>query len=530
MSGPAALALDVRGVRKSYGGTEVLHGVDLRGRAGEVLAVVGANGAGKSTLIKILAGAERMSAGELRLDGSPVALRSPHDAHHHGIRTVHQELTLVPELSVTENLLMGHYPLRLGGLIDWRAAHARARVLLESIGYGAIDPRVEAGRLTVARQQMVEIAKALVGSVDQGGKSGKGSGGGAGGKGAAVGQAGEPRVLVLDEPSAVLAGADLDALFALIRRLQQRGVLVVYVSHRLAEVTELATTIVVIKDGRVVAETTPERTDENEMIRLMAGRRPGQLYPDRRGTAGEELLTVEGLSRPGEFSDVSFTLRAGEIVGLFGLVGSGRSELAHCVFGARRAAAGTIRASDTGTDRFRSPKDAIGAGLALVTEDRKRTGLVLGLSTADNIGLTTLKTATKGPFVDTARRRREALAMTERFDIRPAHSARLPVRALSGGNQQKAVLAKWLLTAPRVLLLDEPTRGVDMATRVEIYRMLDELAAEGLAVLLISSDLTEVLGATDRVLVMHEGRIAAELPSDRTSEDTVLAHAIGHPA
>ncbi|MET9552081.1 sugar ABC transporter ATP-binding protein [Streptomyces sp. NPDC006645] len=503
---PARPVLRIRGVHKSYGPTQVLHGVDLTGRAGEVLAVVGANGAGKSTLIKILAGAERMTAGELQLDGETVELRSPHDAHTHGIRTVHQELTLVPELSVTENLLMGHFPRRLGGLIDWKAAHRRARALLEGIGYGAIDPRIKAGRLTVARQQMVEIAKAL------------------------VSEGGEPKVLVLDEPSAVLAGSDLEALFALIRRLQERGVLIIYVSHRLAEVTELATSIVVIKDGRVVAETTPDRTDENELIRLMAGRPAGQLYPARRPPEGETLLEVHGLSRTGEFSDVSFALRAGEITGLFGLVGSGRSELARCVFGAEPAKAGIVCAPGRETVRFRSPREAIAAGLALVTEDRKRTGLVLGLSTAENIGLTTLRTTTRGPLLDTARRRRDVVSMVDRLDIRPAHSAKLPVRTLSGGNQQKAVLAKWLLTGPRVLLLDEPTRGVDMATRAEIYRMLDELARDGMAILLISSDLTEVLGATDRVLVMHEGRIAAELPSEGTTEDTVLAHAIGHAA
>ncbi|WSL51994.1 sugar ABC transporter ATP-binding protein [Streptomyces sp. NBC_01725] len=498
--------LRMSGVHKSYGPTRVLHGVDLTGRAGEVLAVVGANGAGKSTLIKILAGAERMSAGELRLDGAQVELRSPHDAHTHGIRTVHQELTLVPELSVTENLLMGHFPRRLGGLIDWKAAHRRARALLEGIGYGAIDPRTRAGRLTVARQQMVEIAKAL------------------------VSEGGEPRVLVLDEPSAVLAGSDLEALFALIRRLQERGVLIVYVSHRLAEITELATSIVVIKDGGVVAETTPDRTDENELIRLMAGRPAGQLYPARRPAGGDPLLDVSGLGRTGEFRDVSFSLRAGEITGLFGLVGSGRSELARCVFGAEPARTGTVRAPGSDTVRFRGPREAIAAGLALVTEDRKRTGLVLGLSTADNIGLTTLRTTTRGPLLDTARRRRDVDSMVDRLDIGPAHSAKLPVRTLSGGNQQKAVLAKWLLTGPRVLLLDEPTRGVDMATRAEIYRMLDRLARDGMAILLISSDLTEVLGATDRVLVMHEGRIAAELPSEGTTEDTVLAHAIGHAA
>lgn len=506
MSTPTRPALRIRGVHKSYGPTQVLHGVDLTGRAGEVLAVVGANGAGKSTLIKILAGAERMSAGELQLDGETVELRSPHDAHAHGIRTVHQELTLVPELSVTENLLMGHFPRRLGGLIDWKAAHRRARALLDGIGYGAIDPRVKAGRLTVARQQMVEIAKAL------------------------VSEGGEPKVLVLDEPSAVLAGSDLEALFALIRRLQERGVLIIYVSHRLAEVTELATSIVVIKDGRVVAETTPDRTDENELIRLMAGRPAGQLYPARRPAEGGTLLDVSGLGRTGEFSDVSFSLRAGQITGLFGLVGAGRSELARCVFGAEPARTGTIRAPGSDATRFRSPREAIAAGLALVTEDRKRTGLVLGLSTAENIGLTTLRTTTRGPLLDSARRRRDVVSMVDRLDIRPAHSAKLPVRTLSGGNQQKAVLAKWLLTGPRVLLLDEPTRGVDMATRAEIYRMLDELARDGMAILLISSDLTEVLGATDRVLVMHEGRIAAELPSEGTTEDTVLAHAIGHAA
>ncbi|MEV8409881.1 ATP-binding cassette domain-containing protein, partial [Streptomyces niveus] len=241
-------------------------------------------------------------------------------------------------------------------------------------------------------------------------------------------------------------------------------------------------------------------------------------------------LDVSGLGRTGEFSDVSFALRAGEITGLFGLVGSGRSELARCVFGAEPARTGAVRSPGSDAVRFHSPREAIAAGLALVTEDRKGTGLVLGLSTAENIGLTTLRTTTRGPLLDTARRRRDVVSMVDRLDIRPAHSAKLPVRTLSGGNQQKAVLAKWLLTGPRVLLLDEPTRGVDMATRAEIYRMLDQLARDGMAILLISSDLTEVLGATDRVLVMHEGRIAAELPSEGTTEDTVLAHAIGHAA
>ncbi|MEV6923344.1 sugar ABC transporter ATP-binding protein [Dactylosporangium sp. NPDC051485] len=484
------MTLALREVRKDFAGVEVLHGVDFAARPGEVLAIVGANGAGKSTLIRILSGALQMSGGEIHIDGERVELRTPHDAHAHGIRTVYQELSLVPELSVTENLLMGSFPRRYG-LIDWPAAHRRASELLQRAGFGMIDPRTRAGRLPVARQQMVEIAKALVS---------------------------EPRVLILDEPSAVLAGSDLEALFALVRQLRERGVLVVYVSHRLAEVLDLADRIVVLKDGQVVATTEPGRTSETELVRLMAGRQLERIYPPRRDAPGEPRLRVTGLSRPGEFTDVSFELRAGEIVGLFGLVGSGRSELAACLFGAAPVAAGG--------GGFAGPAQAIRAGVAFVTEDRAGSGLVLGMSVRDNIGLTTWRTVRRGPLIDVARQRRDADGMIERLGIRPPHCAGLPAVRLSGGNQQKVVLAKWLLTGPRVLILDEPTRGVDMATRVDIYRMVDDLARGGLAVLLISSDLTEVLGATDRVLVMNAGRLVGELRSEGTTEDQVLERAI----
>jgi ABC-type sugar transport system ATPase subunit len=337
----------------------------------------------------------------------------------------------------------------------------------------------------------------------------------------------EPRVLVLDEPSAVLAGADLDALFALIRRLQARGVLVVYVSHRLAEVLELASRIVVIKDGRVVATTTPDATDEGALIKLMAGRTLDRIYPERRPAPGEPLLRVDELGRTGEFDGVSFTLRAGEIVGLFGLVGSGRTELAACVFGASRPTTGTAgTAAGGGGPSFRNPAEAIRAGLAMVTEDRAGSGLILGMTVRDNIGLTTWRSTARGPFIDRERQRAAVTAMIDRLGIRPDGCAAMPVVHLSGGNQQKAVLAKWLLAGPRVLILDEPTRGVDMATRVDIYRMVDALARDGLAVLLISSDLTEVLGATDRVLVMRQGRLTGELPSAGTTEEQVLERAI----
>ncbi|GIF45603.1 monosaccharide ABC transporter ATP-binding protein (CUT2 family) [Asanoa ferruginea] len=493
--------LEFKDIHKGYAGVEVLHGVDLAGDRGEVIGVVGANGAGKSTLIKILAGAERMTAGELRIDGRPTTLDNPHDAHRLGIRTVYQELTLVPQLTVTENLLLGRFP-RKHGLIDWRAAHAQAKRILDDIGFGSINPRQIAGRLSVARQQMVEIAKALVS---------------------------EPRVLVLDEPSAVLAGSDLDALFALIRRLRDKGVLVVYISHRLVEVLDLATRIVVMKDGAVIATNTPGATDEDELIRLMAGRRLEQIYPDKRAATGEPALTVEGLTKDGEFDSIDLTVAKGEIVGLFGLVGSGRSELAHCLFGATRPDAGRIAVGGR-PHTFKTPQDAIAAGLALVTEDRKRTGIVPELTVRENVALTTLYATTRAGLVDSAAERRTVAGMIERLDIRPAHCATMPVVRLSGGNQQKAVLAKWLLKKPRVLILDEPTRGVDMATRVAIYGMVDDLAREGVAVLLISSDLTEVLGATDRVLVMREGRIAGELRSEGATEDQVLGYSIGRAA
>ncbi|WP_394846798.1 sugar ABC transporter ATP-binding protein [Pendulispora brunnea] len=479
--------LELRDVQKDFSGVKVLQGIDLRGGAGEVLAVVGANGAGKSTLIKILSGALPMSAGQMWMDGAQVDLRSPHDAHDLGIRTVYQEMSLVPELSVTENLLMGAFPVRFG-MIDWGAAHAQAEDVLHRVGFGSIHPRTKAKRLSVARQQMVEIAKALVS---------------------------EPRVLVLDEPSAVLAGSDLEALFALVRQLRERGVLVIYVSHRLAEVLDLATSIVVIKDGQVIETTEPAKTSEQELIRLMAGRRLEQIYPERRGAPGDVLFAVDALGRPGQFADISFRLRAGEVVGLFGLVGSGRSELARCIFGAEPAESG-----------FSSPAEAIRAGLALVTEDRARSGLVLGMTVRDNISMTTWRSNDWSPLIDAQSQKRDVARMVEQLDIRPAHCASMQAVHLSGGNQQKVVLAKWLLTGPRVLLLDEPTRGVDMATRVDIYRTIDALARQGLAILLISSDLTEVIGATDRILVMNQGRITGELRSAHATEDQVLTLAI----
>jgi ABC-type sugar transport system ATPase subunit len=489
--------LSLRGVRKSYAGVEVLHGVDLEAHGGEVLAIVGANGAGKSTLIKILCGAVKRDGGEIEVAGRREPLGNPHAAQALGIRTVHQELSLVPDLSVTENVLLGDLPTAKG-LVDWAAAHARARALLGRTGFSGIDVRTHARRLSVARQQMVEIAKAM---------------------------ASEPKILILDEPSAVLAGDDLDQLFALIRALRADGVLVVYVSHRLEEVMAIADRVTVMRDGMITATTTPGETSESELVRLMAGRGLDQIYPRRRTAPGAELLSTHGLCRDGVFSEVDLAVHAGEVVGMFGLVGSGRSEVAEVLFGAAPRTSGVIVLGGKPM-RLRSPKEAIDAGIALVTEDRKSTGLVLDLSVRDNVSLATMRTFRRRGLIDRARQARSVADMTAQLDVRPPGIDR-PVKHLSGGNQQKVVLSKWLLSKPKVLILDEPTRGVDVAARVDLYRMVDELTRAGLGVLMISSDLTEVLGMSDRVLVMHEGRIAADLRAQDTNEEEVLAYSIG---
>ena len=488
------MSLVLRDIRKSYGMAEVLRGINLQAEYGQVVAIVGANGAGKSTLIKILAGAVPKGSGDLELDGELLSLKGPHDAIRQGICTVYQELSLVPELTVTENLLMGVLPRRWG-LIDWRTARVRAKEILTSIGFDAVDERAKTSDLSIAKQQMVEIAKALVS---------------------------KPKILVLDEPSAVLSGSDLDCLYALVRKLRDQGTLILYISHRLQEVLSLADRIVIMKDGNFVAELDPKQATEDEMITLMVGRQIEVIYPERRENFGEETLTVEGLTRDGEFDDVNFRLRAGEVLSVFGLVGAGRSELVETIFGARRPEGGKVSIGEV-SGHFNAPAKAIETGFALVTEDRKTTGLILEHSVHENINLATMH----GMFLSLAGRRSNTEAMVKKLSIMPEHCKNMEVWQLSGGNQQKVVLSKWLLTNPSILILDEPTRGVDMATRAEIYRKIDELANAGFSVLMVSSDLTEAISMADRVLVMREGRLVKELQAKETNEEEVLAYAIG---
>jgi len=497
---PAVPFLEMCGISKRYGGTQALRSVNITAEAGEVHAIVGENGAGKSTLSRILTGAVRSDAGEIRLSGKPQTITSPLRGQQLGIRMVAQHANLVPNLSVTENVLLGGMPTtgRFGWWIDWEAAHRRVQQILERIGFQGIDVRRRVARLSPAQHQIVEIAKAV---------------------------AVKPNILIMDEPSAVLAQDDLTKLFALIRRLREENVLIFYISHRLDELYAIADRVTVLKDGALVGTVDPSRIQRDELIRLMVGRPLQDIFPRRDLKSGRELLSLHGLGRAGSFKDISFAVAEGEIVGLYGLVGSGRTEVARCVFGADRPGTGEIRVMGR-TLRPRSPRDALRAGIAMLTEDRIGDGLVLGLSIRDNVSLASFPAMSRWGILD--RRRQSALvqAKVRELDVRPPDIERL-ARMLSGGNQQKVVLAKWLLTDARILLLDEPTRGVDVAAKKEIYATIADLAARGMGILLISSELPEILGMCDRTLVMREGRLVGEFTREEATEEKILARAAG---
>jgi ABC-type sugar transport system ATPase subunit len=491
--------LTMRGIRKSFDGTQALGGVDFSATAGEVHAISGENGAGKSTLVKILSGALQRDAGEVLLDGKPAELGTPLRARRLGIFAVYQEFSLVPHLSVAENILMAQMPTRrLPGLVDWSAAYRRAEGILASIGFLGIDVRKVVRQLSVSHQQMVEIAKAV---------------------------AEQPRILILDEPSAVLSQEELNRLFALVRRLKQEGTLILYISHRLDEVFEIADRITVLKDGQLVGTVSPQEADLNQLIKMMVGRELGEIFPARHPPGAEVALEVKELAREGAFSDISFSMRRGEVVGMFGLVGSGRTQVARCIFGAEPFDAGEVRL-DGKPVRPRSPREAVKEGIALLTEDRKRDGLVMFCSVRDNASMASFESLSRWGVIDRRAQEAKVLQKVHELDIRPPLIDRL-ARQLSGGNQQKLVLAKWLMTEAKVLILDEPTRGVDVATKVEIYQLISDLAAKGMGILLISSELPEILGMSDRAFVMREGRLVGEFTRAQASEEKLLASAAG---
>jgi ABC-type sugar transport system ATPase subunit len=470
--------------------------VDLDVRGGEVHALVGENGAGKSTIINVLAGAVRRDEGDVRFGGAPVDFHSPAESQHAGIAVIHQELSTLPALSVAENIFMGRMPSRRG-FVDRRAMHDRARALLADVALD-VDPATPVAELSLSHQQLVEIAKALS-------------------RGA--------RLLVMDEPTASLTEHEVRHLLDLVRRLRTSGVAIVYVSHRLAEVFAIADTITVMRDGRTISSAATADSTPTQVVAQMVGRELAAGAPRVAHAPGETVLELRGLTRAPAVRDVSFSVRAGEIVGMAGLVGAGRSETARLVFGADNPDSGTILL-DGQPVRFRSPREALAAGIAMVPEDRKQLALFMDRSVRWNVSMATLAGVSRAGVIDHARERALATSFVDRLRIRTPDDL-AAVRTLSGGNQQKTVLARWLAAKPKLLLLDEPTHGVDVGAKAEIYELVRSLAAEGLAILLISSELPEVLDLSDRIVVMREGRVAAELDRASADEHTIMLHATG---
>jgi ribose transport system ATP-binding protein len=501
-----------------------LDGVDLVLHAGEVHMLLGENGAGKSTLMKILSGAYRKDAGTIRLHGEEVEIESPRDALARGIRLIYQELNLVPHLSVAENIFLGAAPTRWPGVIDWRRLRDDAARLLADLGM-AIDPVTTVHRLSLAQQQMVEIAKALAPQPSTRRPTSSGDEGDTeSSRRAATAVVAGTSILVMDEPTSALTSREVDQLFGLIERLAARGTAIVYITHRLDEVFRIGQRVTVLRDGRHVATVPLGEVSATELVRFMANRDLEDHYPKVRVAPGRELLRVADVRRDGVLHGISLCLRAGEVVGIAGLLGAGRSELARVLAGADRCDSGRIFI-DGRPVTLRSPGDAIRLGIGLLPEDRKAQGLVAGLTVARNIGLPHGRRLARAGFLP--RGAEAALAEPIIKELRVKATSTQAVRLLSGGNQQKVVLAKWLAGDARVFIFDEPTRGVDVGAKVEIYNLMNRLTAAGAGILMISSELPELLGMSDRILVMHRGRIAAEIDAQDATQERVLTAALG---
>lgn len=493
----SAPVLEMRAIRKRFPGVIALAGVDLDLRPGEVHVLLGENGAGKSTLMKVLSGAQMADEGEILVDGAGVNVDSPKAARELGISIIYQELTLVPHLSAPANVFLGKEPTGALGLLDLEAMKARTGKLLASLGI-TLDLDAPVGNLGIAEQQMVEVAKALSENA---------------------------RILVMDEPTSALTASEIEQLFAAIERLLERGVGIIYISHRMNEVERIGHRVSVLRDGKRVATHDVGAITMDELIRLMVGRAVSDHFPRRRVEPGEEALRVEGLSRAGGLHGINLSVRRGEVLGIAGLLGAGRTELARALFGADRSDSGKVTIK--GRAAFvRSPADGISWGLGLLPEDRKAQGLVLGLTVRENIALTSARALSHLGLVDPAREAALSQRFVDELHIKtPGIEQR--AGALSGGNQQKIVLGKWLAAGVDVLIMDEPTRGIDVAAKVEIYELMNQLTARGAAILMISSELPEILGMSDRIVVMRAGRIVSEFSAAGTTQEMLLGAALG---
>jgi ABC-type sugar transport system ATPase subunit len=490
---PEAL-LEMSGISKSFGGNLVLSGVDLTLFPHEVHALVGENGAGKSTLMKILNGVYMMDGGEIKVGGQTVPISSPHDARRVGIRMIFQEQTVANDLTVAENIFLGMEPERARGIIDNAVINQRAAEVLHAHRF-PLAPKARVSRLTRAEKQMVEIARALAGAA---------------------------RIVVMDEPTAVLSHGESEELFRIIDELKQRGLAVVYISHRIEELARISDRITILRDGRRVFTGEYASVDQKAIIRHMVGRDIHELYPKLPEPGAEVILSVRNLSLGKEYRDITFDLHRGEILGLAGLVGAGRTAVARGIFGMEPSAEGMVFFGDR-LARFATTSAAIAAGFGYVTEDR-RASIFPDLSVAHNISIAALRTTSKGPVIQLAQEIRRCRELIGKLEIR-ARSEWTPISRLSGGNQQKALLARWLFAGTRILILDEPTQGVDLATRPEIYRLMTEIVSDGGAILMISSDLPELLGMSHRIGVMRRGQLVAMLSAAQTNQEEIMNYA-----
>lgn len=490
--------LEVRDVSKIFPGVRALDQVSLRIRKGEIHALVGENGAGKSTLMKILNGNYKKDAGSIYIDGKEAEIRCPDDARSFGISIIFQELNLVPHLSVAENIFMGRLRREGKKLIDWKQVYQRAGALMERIGY-PIDTRTAVEKLSVAQKQMVEIAKAISYS--------------------------NTKLILMDEPSATLTNRECEKLFEVIRSLKEQGISVIYISHKLEEIAELCEWVTILRDGKIIDTGAVSDFTKDDMISKMIGREISDKFPARSSKPGDkEILRVEGLSRHGVISDISFSLREGEVLGFAGLVGAGRTEIARAVIGMDYTDMGEIYVEGKRA-RIRSPKDALRSGIAYLSEDRKQEGLVLKAPVKWNISMANMSRILSAGMVNEKKDEAIADEMIDKILIKTPSREQYAMN-LSGGNQQKIVVAKWLNTDAKIFIFDEPTRGIDVGAKYEIYVLINELVQEGKSVILISSELPEVLEMCDRVLVINKGKLAAELTGENMNAQSVMGYAI----
>jgi len=488
--------ITLTGITKTFPGVRALHKVGLELYPGEVTALIGENGAGKSTLVKTMTGIYQPDEGEIAIDGKTVELPSPHAAFKLGITAIHQETVLFDEMSVAENIFLGHAPKTRLKTVDWRAMRDRARSLLDEIGAGHIAPDERLKDLSIANKHLVAVARAL--SIDA-------------------------DIVIMDEPTAALSFKEIQDLFDLIELLKKNGKAVLFISHKFDEIYRIADRYTVFRDGEMVGKGFIRDTNQNEIVRLMVGRSVDRVFPKKTVEIGEEILKVAGYCHPTEFADIDFTLHKGEILGFYGLVGAGRSELMQALFGITRPSKGAVRIAGE-VAVIRSPAEAVAKGIVYVPEERGKQGVVTDLPIVQNISLPSLYRTSRNGFLRLAEEFALAREYATRLDLRAAALSQ-NVGTLSGGNQQKVVIAKWLATQPRVIILDEPTKGIDIGSKAAVHAFMSELAANGLAVIMVSSELPEIMGMSDRIIVMREGRIAAMLDNDENLEAEMLVRA-----